>query len=91
MRVNRIAGRWFATVVWVAVYWAAWDSCAFAMGQDYANKSDHKSDIVKKAERIDDDAKAKKELEELQAAELEARQRELERSTQEDKAAGIRD
>ena len=78
--------RWLA-VVGIAVCWTSGGSAAHAGGRDYS----HKSDIVKKAERIEDDAKVKRELEQLQTAELEARQKELENSTQEDRAANIRD
>ena len=59
----------------------------FANGQTYSEKSD----IVKKADHIDVDSKTKEELGRIRQKEIEAQEHELQRSTQEDRIAKIRD
>ena len=62
----------------------------FAFGQTYTEKSE-KSEIVKKADRLDVDSKTSEELKRIHQKEIETQQYDLQRSTQEDKIAKIRD
>ena len=62
----------------------------YAFGQTYAEKPE-KSEIVKKADGLDVDAKTAEELRRIHQKEIEAQQYDLQRSTQEDKIAKIRD
>ena len=62
----------------------------YAFGQTYAEKSE-KSEIVKKADGLDLEAKTKEELGRIHQKEIETREYDLQRSTQEDKIAKIRD
>ena len=61
-----------------------------ALGQTYSEKSES-SEIVKKADSLDVDSKTREELRRIRQKEIETQQYELQRSTQEDKMAKIRE